>query len=361
MAKITVNALTTYNQTPTISGTVEFERFDTAGNPKQTIQIVINYTVYKLFGGNLGLDETQTPNVWKLHFDYPLYPGIYDIEANVIDVATNTIVASDSTTNELRIENRPTYIAYPKPPELSLLQKFLLVNSLMNQMNRLFGGKNGITPLPSVHPVADDQSSTSDFARGNDERNQNAVVKNADERAKANKAPNGKPDPHPVTSSGGGDPLATLSPEAKEAAAKLALDSQGGSIGPDGTIELPAPLEELGGSENLPTTDQVMEGLGLSNTAQDKAAAAFTTPEGQPVYDAMGNFTGTYEPAPANISSAEIEQASSAYRNVEDTTYREDGGFSPTANQADVDAALARAIATTEANKIPNIVDAYLK
>ena len=65
--------------------------------------------------------------------------------------------------------------------------------------------------------------------------------------------------------------------------------------------------------------------------------------------------------APANISSAEIEQASSAYRNVEDTTYREDGGFSPTANQADVDAALARAIATTEANKIPNIVDAYLK
>ena len=57
MARITIDNIATYSQTPTITGTVEFEHFDAFGEPSETFQIVINYATYRLFEGNLGLNE----------------------------------------------------------------------------------------------------------------------------------------------------------------------------------------------------------------------------------------------------------------------------------------------------------------
>ena len=44
-------------------------------------------------------------------------------------------------------------------------------------MNKLFGGQNGISPVPSVHPVIDDESSTSLASRGKEERSEDTMVK----------------------------------------------------------------------------------------------------------------------------------------------------------------------------------------
>ena len=346
MAKITVNKQTTYNQTPTITGTVEFERFDSSGNPKHTIQIVVNYITYKLFAGNLGIDETRSPNVWKLHIDLPLYPGTYDIEAQVIDLTTNTVIASDSTVDELQISVRQNYYTYPKPPELSLFQKFQLVNGLMNQMNRLFGGQNGISPVPSVHPAVDDQASTNEMGRGREEREQHPIPKSKDKTAKPNVNPKPNPQEFKATDS-----------------AAVNMDSPAGTELPDasgvdayiGSKINDAPLEELGQNQNLPTTEQVMEGLGVAGNTQAEA------PQGEPVYDAMGNFTGTYtQPTTEEVFNPGGQSGlGGTYENQPDETYREQ--FSIESNPADVDAALARAVATSQVNNIPNVVDAYLK
>jgi hypothetical protein len=163
MATITVNKLSTSNTTPTITGTVDFARFDLSLNPKESIQITVNYHTYKLFAGNLGLDETVKPNVWKLHFDSPLYPGTYDVEATVIDINSNTIIASDNTKDELIITYKTTNQI--NDSNSNLMQKFIAVNSLMNGLASLFGGQNGISPVASVHPVQDDDSTTSLTAR----------------------------------------------------------------------------------------------------------------------------------------------------------------------------------------------------
>lgn len=170
MTKITVNRLATSNTMPTITGTVEFERIKTIGNTTktQTIHVIVNYNRYKLFDGNLGLDESKTPNVWKLHFSTPLYPGTYDVEAQVIDVDTNLILTSDESTDELTIlRTYPTTPGYSSASSnMTVLQKLLLVQGLMNSLNRLFGGQNGIGQNPSVHPNQDDQISTSLIGRG---------------------------------------------------------------------------------------------------------------------------------------------------------------------------------------------------
>ena len=166
MTKITVNRLSTSNTMPTITGTVEFERIVQSGNitKTQTINVIVNYNRYKLFDGNLGLDESKTPNVWKLHFSSPLYPGTYDIEAQVIDVNSNLIIASDNTSDELTILR--TYPTIPTNKNLSILQKLAIVQGLMNSLNRSFGGNSGIGQNPSVHPTQDDQISTSLLANG---------------------------------------------------------------------------------------------------------------------------------------------------------------------------------------------------
>jgi hypothetical protein len=184
MAKITVNRLSTTNATPTITGTVEFERFDANKVPKETIQIVINYNTYKLFENGLGIDETKKPTVWKLQIDSPLFPATYDVEANVVDVVTKRILASDDTVDELIIQ-APFQATGQPQPKMSIAQKVALIAGLMNSVNSLFGGQNGISPLPSVHPATDDDSSTSLAGRGKEERPQDPRVKSRnDTRAK---------------------------------------------------------------------------------------------------------------------------------------------------------------------------------
>jgi hypothetical protein len=178
MTKITVKKLTTSNNTPTLTGTVEFQRFSMPGKAKESIEVYVNYVPYRLFDGNLGLDETKTPNEWKLRFDSPLYPGTYDVEAIVYDIATNQILASDDTKDELII-TAPTRISAAQQ-QYNLRQRYARLSLLMNSIDLLFGGKNGLTPLPSVHPTLDDQSTTALPANGNEERAEDSRTKSKD-------------------------------------------------------------------------------------------------------------------------------------------------------------------------------------
>ena len=185
MAKITVDKLATANTVPMITGKVTFDRFEPDGKtPKEAIEIILNYNPYYLFEGNLGIEETAVKGeyVWKLHIDSPLYPGTYDVEANVYRVSNDIIIASDDTTNELTIIAPPpkyvngTYVI-PKP---TLAQKAATVAALMNSLNNLFGNSGVGGPSPSVHPTQDDQSSSSLAARGSEERSEDPRVKSKD-------------------------------------------------------------------------------------------------------------------------------------------------------------------------------------
>jgi hypothetical protein len=178
MPSITVKRLSTANTMPTITGTVEFERFDSSGIPKESFEVYVNYNTYRLFEGNLGVDESKTPNEWKLRFDSPLFPGTYDVEATVYDVNTNQILASDDSKDELIIIAPPQ--GTTQDNSFDLRQRYLRLNLLMNSLNTLFGGKNGLSPLPSVHPTQDDQSSTTLMASGKEERSQHPVPKSKD-------------------------------------------------------------------------------------------------------------------------------------------------------------------------------------
>ena len=179
MAKIKVKKLITTNTVPTITGTVEFERFDANRNPKETIQVVLNFNKYKLFENGLGIDETKTPTVWKLQINSPLFPGTYDVEANVIEVGTNRIVASDETVDELIIQTQQAATGFT-PPKPTIAQKVATIAALLGAANSLFGGQSGISALPSVHPTDDDDSSTALAGRGKEERNQDPSVKSMD-------------------------------------------------------------------------------------------------------------------------------------------------------------------------------------
>ena len=179
MAKIKVKKLITTNTVPTITGTVEFERFDANRNPKETIQVVLNFNKYKLFENGLGIDETKTPTVWKLQINSPLFPGTYDVEANVVEVGTNRIVASDETVDELIIQTQQAATGFtPRKPTIA--QKVATIAALLGAANSLFGGQSGISALPSVHPTDDDDSSTALAGRGKEERNQDPSVKSMD-------------------------------------------------------------------------------------------------------------------------------------------------------------------------------------
>jgi hypothetical protein len=206
MPTITVNKLSTSNTMPTITGLVDFERFDSKGNAKQTIQVVVNYTTYKLFDGNLGLDETKTPNVWKLHFDTPLYRNTtYNIDAQVVDIASNTIVASDNTNGELIIT--PLTVRQEQQQGMNILQKMALIGGLMGTLDKLFGGQNGVGESGSIHPVKDDDSSTALAGRADEERKQDPAVKDLKRRQGADKIPlPPKKPPMLATSGDGGEP-----------------------------------------------------------------------------------------------------------------------------------------------------------
>jgi hypothetical protein len=206
MATITVNKLATSNTKPTITGTVDFERFDKQGNAKETIQVVVNYTTYKLFDGNLGLDETKKPNIWKLHFDTPLYRGTtYNIDAQVIDVATNRIIAQDATNGELVITQLTQ--KQTQQQDMNILQKMALIGGLMGALDNLFGGQSGMGQSSSIHPVKDDDASTSLAGRADEERKEDPAVKDLKRRQAADKIPlPPKRPPMLATSGDGGEP-----------------------------------------------------------------------------------------------------------------------------------------------------------
>ena len=175
MTSISITPLTTSNTAPTITGDVDFERLDKDGNAKQTISVYVNYTKYKLFDGNLGLDETVKPNKWKLHFSTQLYPGTYQVEAYVSDAATDTVIASSVNATGLTIKlPTPAQVKQQNP---TLLEKVATVSLLMASLDKLFGGKNGIAPVPSVHPAINDEASTALVGRGKEERAEDTMAK----------------------------------------------------------------------------------------------------------------------------------------------------------------------------------------
>jgi hypothetical protein len=157
----------------------------------QTIEITVNYITYKLFQGNLGIDETVTPNIWKLHFSAPLYPGNYDVEARVIDVTNNIIVVSDNVYGELTITRPQPASLQARSQNLTIPQKVALVAGLLNAVSKLpgSGGNSGVGGNPSVHPVIDDDCTTSQPGRADNEREYDPRVKDKDTRQKPNKIP----------------------------------------------------------------------------------------------------------------------------------------------------------------------------
>jgi len=240
MASITVNKLTTSNTTPTLTGTVSFERFDTEGKPKETIEVYVNYGLYTLFDGNLGLDESVTPNVWKLRFDTPLRAGIYSVNAVVRNISDGAIVATDSTEQELSITS-------PTPQEvrnqnLTLPQKVAVVAGLLNGLSRSFGGQSGVGGNPAVHPTLDDDSSTTLRGRGSEEGNNEPRHKSRKARADKMKVET-PPIKHPFQSTG-------ISAEDAAAVGNAALE-QAADIAPPSSADI---LSQLGDVERAMAT-----------------------------------------------------------------------------------------------------------
>lgn len=181
---ISVDKLATSNSMPTISGTAIFNRFDALGNPDEAIEIILNYRPYYLFEGQLGLSKSGLGDVynWNLQLDAPLYPGTYDVEANIYRVADDQIIASDDTINELIIlDPYRQYGSNPIPPKKSLAQKAAVVAGLMNSLSNMFGNSGVGGPSPSIHPVQDDQASSPLVGRGNEERSEDTMVKSKDQ------------------------------------------------------------------------------------------------------------------------------------------------------------------------------------
>jgi hypothetical protein len=181
---IKVNKLTTANSMPMITGTAVFNRFDSLGNPDQAIEVILNYRPFYLFEGNLGLVETSTPDtyIWRLHVDAPLYPGTYDVEANIYSVADDQILATNNSAKELTILDpyRQYGNAPVASPTKSLAQKAAVVAGLMDSLTNMFGNSGVGGPSPSVHPVQDDQASSPLVGRGNEERSEDTMVKSKD-------------------------------------------------------------------------------------------------------------------------------------------------------------------------------------
>jgi hypothetical protein len=213
MTSISITPISTSNTAPTLTGYVDFQRFDSlGGKPKETISVYVNYTKYTLFDGNLGLDETVQPNKWKLHFSQNLAPGTYQVEAYVSDTASNTILASDTKETGITI-TQPTPIQI-KQQNPTLLEKVATVALLMASLDKLFGGKNGIAPVPSVHPAINDEASTALVGRGNEERAEDTMVKSRNQtqrkgNVKANPVANKAVDPA-AAGIPGGLPAASL-------------------------------------------------------------------------------------------------------------------------------------------------------
>ena len=164
MAFITVTNLATKNTAPILTGTVLLDR-----KHGDTIKAYVNYVTYTLFDGRLGLDEKKNPNIWKLHFDQDLYPGSYDVEAEVIN-KDGRVVASVAANNALIIlEPTPEDTAAPSQ---SLSQKTNALQALKGMMNMLSSFGGGPYAPKGVHPTQEDTASTTMEAQGTPERNQ---------------------------------------------------------------------------------------------------------------------------------------------------------------------------------------------
>lgn len=203
MAEITVTPLSTSNTTPTIIGTVSLDR-----EQGETILVRVDYKSYELFESNLGLDEDQIPNVWKLHFDEPLTTGVYDVDAFVLDKNKN-IIASETTAGELRISVDDAATAAAQNQTLQKkLQRMQNLQLAMNLLNTAMGALSGGVSGP--HPATNDDSSTHLHARGKEEFAKSAEQKDL-KKKKYGSGGKGAPVPKKTEnkatkgSSGGGD------------------------------------------------------------------------------------------------------------------------------------------------------------
>lgn len=233
MTFITVNKQTTTNTKPTITGTVKLDRAQ-----GETINIRLNYVTYELFGGNLGINEKVTPNIWTIELDDPLEIGIYDVEAYVLD-STGRIIASDDTSKDLSIYVIPQQT---QQQTATLAQKMSRMNQLMQSMNILSAALGSSVGGP--HPATNDDSSTHLHGRGKEESNKSAEEKDY-KKKKVKKNPVAKKNKNEATKSGNSlDGQAIDDKEFNEAqyaakAADAGNDSEywGGENTPDGVID----------------------------------------------------------------------------------------------------------------------------
>lgn len=275
MSSISITPLSTSNTAPMLTGYVDFERFDNNGNPKETVSVYVNYTKYKLFDGNLGLDETVKPNKWKLHFSTPLMPGTYQVEAYVSDVATDTILASETKEYGLTItQPTPVQIQQQNP---TLLEKVATVALLMASLNKLFGGKNGISPVPSVHPTLNDDASTSLVGRGKEERAEDTMVKSRDQTRRT-----GNVKPNPVQNKAvdpaaagipGGIPAASLD----KIAGEMLGNGTSAGVGMDAETIKDQISSAASPSDLITSLDETQRMLQIQETIQGTGATATGT------------------------------------------------------------------------------------
>jgi hypothetical protein len=278
MTSISITPLSTSNTAPTLTGYVDFQRFDSiGGNPKETISVYVNYRKYTLFDGNLGLDETVKPNKWKLHFSQNLVPGTYQVEAYVSDIASNTIIASETKEVGLTI-TQPTPVEI-KQQNPTLLEKVATVALLMASLDKLFGGKNGIAPVPSVHPVINDEASTALLGRGNEEANEDTVRK-----SKGQTQRKGNVKANPVKNK-------VVDPAAASAIPAASLDKVAGAMLENGTsagVEMDLETVKTEMSSTSSPTDVIET---LNEAAATRAGLRGITSNEQfnvPQYDALG-------------------------------------------------------------------------
>jgi len=194
MANITVNPLVSTDALSILTGSVRLDR--TKG---ETINVVFNYETYKLFEGNLGLDEfpvattttsqaappTETTGTWKLHLSDPIPFGVYDVEAYVLD-ADGRIIASDETENEVTIYLDPGSSGGSNQQSLS--QKVNKLAALMAAFNMLSMAAQSAFNSKGVHPTTNDDASTHLHGRGKEEAAKSAEEKDR-KKKKVKKVP----------------------------------------------------------------------------------------------------------------------------------------------------------------------------
>ena len=278
MASVKIIPLATSNTSPTLTGTVNYKRFDDSGVPREDFYVTVNYTKYKPFDGNLGLDETTSPATWKLHFSQTLYPGTYEVEANVVDIASNSLLATDYNPNGLII-NQLSQKEY-KQQNPTLLEKVATVGLLMASLDKLFGGKNGIAPVPSVHPTLNDDASTSLVGRGNEERAEDTMAKSKTKTVRKNNV-----NPNPVANK-------AVDPAAAVAIPAANLDTIAGAMLENGTsagVEMDLETVKTEMSSTSSPTDVIET---LNESAATRAGLRGITSNEQfnvPQFDALGN------------------------------------------------------------------------